>query len=173
MNENTALVTTAAQAAAEATLEAYSNGVAAHIGGDWGRHNVVRVYQENFTDNVAHIATAYSLRLLLTGATETAVIVPLLPVSASSTPGSVPQIVVQPVGVTLTEGSSLTLTVAAISETALTYQWYLDGVAISGATASTYLNTATTSDDAGTYYVIVTNAYGSATSDAVVVVEEA
>jgi hypothetical protein len=43
----------------------------------------------------------------------------------------------------------------------VTYQWYLNGVAISGATGSSYTGSA-----AGTYTVVVSNAFGSTTSSA-------
>lgn len=165
MSVNSALVTEAAQAVAEATLAAYGNGVAAHTGGDWGRHNTLRVHAQTFTDDQGHTASAHVLRMLLTGDNvATAVVVPLLAVGASTTPGSLPQIVVQPASVTVAVGGQLTLIVAAISEAPMSYQWYKDDVAISGATSSSYLNTGVAEIDQGTYHCVVTNQYGSVTS---------
>lgn len=48
-----------------------------------------------------------------------------------------------------------------------TYQWYKNGVAITGATASTYQIASYTDAAAGTYYVVVSNAAGSSTSNKV------
>jgi hypothetical protein len=65
-------------------------------------------------------------------------------------------------------GSNSVLSVVA-SGGSLTYQWYLAGAAISGATAATY-----TASDAGTYYVVVSSSDGSVTSaNAVVTVSSA
>ena len=48
----------------------------------------------------------------------------------------------------------------------LTYQWRRNGVAISGATSSTYSIGSTSASDSGSYTVVVTNSIGSATSSA-------
>lgn len=47
----------------------------------------------------------------------------------------------------------------------MTYQWFKDGVAITGATSSSYTILSVLGSDAGTYYVKVTNAGGSVNSD--------
>jgi hypothetical protein len=93
-----------------------------------------------------------------------------------------PTIVVQPTGQTATVDGNATFSVTA-SGTTLAYQWYrvaysgtelstpTAGVAISGATSSTYeVPTSETaqSNDGDNYYVIVTNNYGSAVSNRVV-----
>jgi hypothetical protein len=46
----------------------------------------------------------------------------------------------------------------------LTYQWYKDSSAISGATSASYTISSAASGDAGSYYVVVTNSAGSTTS---------
>jgi hypothetical protein len=64
-------------------------------------------------------------------------------------------------------GSTATFSVAATGTAPLSYQWYKNGAAVSGATASSYTTPATTSADNGaTFYVVVSNSYGSATSSA-------
>lgn len=47
----------------------------------------------------------------------------------------------------------------------LRYQWYKDGVAINGATSSTYSKLSSVNSDAGTYYCIISNDNGSIQSN--------
>jgi len=63
-----------------------------------------------------------------------------------------------------TVGGTLTLSAAATSPTPTTYQWFLNGVALTGATATTYTRTPLTLADAGLYTVVATNASGPTTS---------
>jgi hypothetical protein len=69
-------------------------------------------------------------------------------------------------GTTLMPGAAATFSVTATSSVACTYQWYKDGLPISGATSSTYSIPYTYSSDAGYYSVVVTNSVGSVTSSA-------
>jgi hypothetical protein len=74
-----------------------------------------------------------------------------------------PLISASPTNLTVTSGASAAFSVSAAG-TAPAYQWRKDGVAIVGATLSTLsLNPAST-NDAGGYDVVVTNACGSVTS---------
>jgi hypothetical protein len=85
-------------------------------------------------------------------------------------PPSAPSIVVQPAGVTNSEGQVARLQVIATGTPPLTYQWYSgtppSGVAIVGATRATYSVTNTAGSgkgwsvpsDSGDYYVVVTGA---------------
>ncbi len=94
--------------------------------------------------------------------------------SLAVTPGNVPPtILTQPVGQTVAAGGTTSFTVVATGTPALSYQWYVipagqkTGTAIAGANSATYgvPTTATTAtNDQDLYYVIVTNAYGQATS---------
>jgi uncharacterized protein (TIGR02145 family) len=76
-------------------------------------------------------------------------------------------ITVQPLSpLTINEGTTATLSVTATGQPTLNYQWYKDGVAISGANNSSYTTTNTISA-AGTYYVTVSttcNVVSSTTS---------
>jgi hypothetical protein len=90
------------------------------------------------------VALATSLSFLLAG--------------CGSSSSSGPLIVAQPVSAAIVDGSNNVLSVVASGDT-LSYQWYLNGSAITGATAATYAAT-----DAGTYYVVVTAADGIITS---------
>lgn len=73
----------------------------------------------------------------------------------------------QPVGTTVVEGSPAAFTVAATGSGTLSYQWYFNGTAISGATSSTFRLSSASLSNAGTYYVVVRNSGSSATSTAV------
>lgn len=62
-------------------------------------------------------------------------------------------------------GDTLTLVVNAGGTPNLFYQWYSNSVAISGANSSVYTKpNFSIAADSGTYFVIVTNSFGSATS---------
>ncbi len=70
----------------------------------------------------------------------------------------------QPLATNVAPGSAVTLTVSASGAAFLAYQWRRDGVAIAGATASTYTLPSAQFADAGTYDVLVMNAQGTLTS---------
>ncbi len=79
-----------------------------------------------------------------------------------------PTITTHPASVSINTGASTTLTVVATGIN-LTYQWSKNGTDISGATASSLAISNATSADARSYVVVVSNAYGSATSNAATV----
>jgi hypothetical protein len=81
-----------------------------------------------------------------------------------------PQIVQQPAGLIVTAGADAVFTVAATGDAPLAYQWAKDGAALPGATAATLTIVHAQVGDAGAYQVSVTNAAGSARSDAVALV---
>jgi hypothetical protein len=70
----------------------------------------------------------------------------------------------QPVDTLLSPGQAATLEVFANGYPALSYQWFKDGAALPGATSSTLVLPAAGGQDAGSYYVVVTNRVGSTTS---------
>ena len=78
-----------------------------------------------------------------------------------------PTITTQPSAQSVTAGQSASLTVAATGSGTLTYQWTKGGTAISGATSATYTIANTTSANAGSYAVVVTNSVSSVTSTSV------
>ncbi len=71
-----------------------------------------------------------------------------------------PVILAHPASATWFVSTSPTLTVVADSATPLSYQWYFDGAAISGATSSALTLTNVQPSQEGQYYVRVTNADG-------------
>jgi len=64
----------------------------------------------------------------------------------------------QPVGNSYCEDDSFTLTSSFTNATG--YQWYKNGVAVSGATSASYTNSSSVTGDTGLYYVIGTNDCG-------------
>ena len=88
-----------------------------------------------------------------------------LTLTVSSTIISPPVITVQPINQNVNLGFSTALYVTVISsDTTQTYQWYLNGEAISGATSSSFTIPSATSANEGLYTVIITNNSGSVTS---------
>ena len=86
--------------------------------------------------------------------------------SGASTPAFPLAITTQPIGVTVAQGAPATFTVATSGSVPLSYQWWKNGVAISGATAATYSIAKVASTDVGSYTVTITIAEGQATSNA-------
>ncbi|MEP7243833.1 MAG: immunoglobulin domain-containing protein [Gammaproteobacteria bacterium] len=78
-----------------------------------------------------------------------------------------PSITTQPQAQTVAVGATATFSVAASGTAPLTYQWSKGGVAISGATSSSYTTPATTAGDSGSSFtVVVSNSAGNVTSSA-------
>ncbi len=65
---------------------------------------------------------------------------------------------------TLAPGAAFSLSVAATGPGKLTYQWQLEGVSIAKATKAVYAVKKAATKDAGSYTVVVRNAFGATTS---------
>ena len=76
-----------------------------------------------------------------------------------------PVITTHPISATVVAGSPVSFSILADGTAPLSYQWKKDGVDIGGATSATYSIAATVAGDTGDYSVVVTNSYGSATSN--------
>ncbi|HEV2195107.1 MAG TPA: immunoglobulin domain-containing protein [Candidatus Acidoferrum sp.] len=86
-----------------------------------------------------------------------------LTVNAAAVP---PSIITQPASLTVTAGQTASFSVATTGTAPLSYQWQKNGVAIGGATSSSYTTPATTSSDNGAQFTVaVSNAAGSVTSN--------
>jgi hypothetical protein len=84
-------------------------------------------------------------------------------------PSVAPAITTQPASQAIVSGKSATFTVAVTGTAPMTYQWKLNGAAISGATSSTYTTPAeTTASNSAQFSVTVSNAAGNATSNSAV-----
>ncbi|PHV10026.1 immunoglobulin domain-containing protein [Chitinimonas sp. BJB300] len=93
---------------------------------------------------------------------------PLNTTTTTTTPANAPTLTSQPASITASLGTAVSLTVAATG-TNLTYQWFKDNVAISGATSATYTIASAAATDSGSYTVQVSNSSGSVTSAPAVV----
>ena len=80
-----------------------------------------------------------------------------------------PTISAAPVTQTIKSGSGLSLSVTASGSNSPSYQWYKDGVLLSGQTTSKLTINTTTTSSAGSYTVVITNWLGSVTSNSAVV----
>jgi hypothetical protein len=79
-----------------------------------------------------------------------------------------PSITQQPRSLTVNPGSNVTFRVKATGSSPLFYKWLLNGAAIPNATNWSLLVPSATTNDAGGYSVVITNALGSATSQVAV-----
>ncbi len=82
--------------------------------------------------------------------------------------GVAPEITSHPASYSISPGGSQTVSVSLRSTTGVTYQWYKDGVAVAGATSSSY-SVGGQPALAGSYTCVITNGVGSTTSRAGVV----
>lgn len=83
-----------------------------------------------------------------------------------ATAATAPVITSQPASLNVAAGATATFTVAATGNPTPTFQWYLGGAAIPGATNSSYTITPVSAAHAGSYTVVVTNVVNSVTSSA-------
>jgi hypothetical protein len=81
-----------------------------------------------------------------------------------NSPGAKPIIQVQPANLSGTPGETVTFYVGALGSPSLSYQWYMGTTNLLNATNSAYTVTNTQASLAGGYSVVVSNAYGTATS---------
>jgi outer membrane protein assembly factor BamB len=79
-------------------------------------------------------------------------------------PNAAPQVVSQPQSQVLPDGGPVLFSVQATGEGPFTYQWFKDGVPISGATADSFLIAAATTSDSGSYTVAISNTQGTTLS---------
>jgi hypothetical protein len=85
---------------------------------------------------------------------------------ATLTVNAPPSITGQPANQTVTQGQPATFGVTANGSATLTYQWQRNQVNIAGATSATYTIGATAlSDNGAKYRCVVTNSFGTATSN--------
>ena len=151
-----AVLAVAARGAGSLSYQWYKDGVA--IGGATGPRFTIGSFQPADTGTYTVVVTNPS------GSATSSL--------ATLTPRGYPVITSQPASQMITAGSTATLSVAATSGTALTYQWrkdgsnLADGGRISGSTGATLTISSAQTADAGSYRVVVTNAAGSTGSTA-------
>lgn len=79
--------------------------------------------------------------------------------------GESPAILTQPRSQSSCLGESIVLAVGATGSQPLSYQWYFNGVIKVGQTTSSLTLSSLQGSDSGPYWVVVSNPYGSATSE--------
>jgi hypothetical protein len=152
VNTNSTVTLSVSAAGTSPTYQWYLNGTA--ISG-------ATTASYTITNAVASNAGSYTVVITNSAGTVTSnaavvSVIPLAPVFTS-----------QPLSQTVNAGSSVTLS-ASGSGLSITYQWYLNNIAIPGATSSTYTIASVTSASAGSYTVKATNGGGSVTSNAAI-----
>ena len=75
-----------------------------------------------------------------------------------------PIITVQPRDTSITAGGAVSLSVLAVGTPPLGFQWRLNGTNLAGATGTTLVLSNISTNDAGAYEVVITNAAGTVTS---------
>lgn len=182
MSSQTSLSTESARNAAVQNTADFTASVAAHVAGDWGKHTQIRVYDQEFpTLALATLAKydehsvvdAKCLRLLVNvNGSPLAIVIPAIPVGVYTGGGTdsgapnaeAPAITLNPVSAELFIGDSYSLQITATGTAPVFYQWTKNGVAIPGATSSTYSLSSFAEADAGNYVCLATNSVGQAAS---------
>jgi uncharacterized repeat protein (TIGR01451 family) len=133
------------------------------INGTWT--NISGATSSTYSINSVTTADAGSYRIVVSNACGEAT-----SNAATLTVNTAPSITQHPQSQTVCAGSSVSFSVGASGTAPLSYQWQklINGnwTNISGATSSTYSIDPVTTDDAGSYRVVVSNACGEATSNA-------
>jgi uncharacterized delta-60 repeat protein len=83
--------------------------------------------------------------------------------------GNVPQITQNAVGTRLRQGQDTLLSITAASATPLSYQWYLNGQAVPGATSASFQIRNIQASQAGLYFPILANRSGTVTGNVAIV----
>lgn len=110
-------------------------------------------------DSVFPSNGAFNWSCVVTDAEGTNITSSTMPVTAYRLPSFTTQ---PPATLSVAIGAAIAIntTPATTSKPSRTYQWYKDGAAVSGQTASNFTKAAAVAGDAGTYYVIMTDANG-------------
>jgi hypothetical protein len=134
-------------------------------------------WQWQFNGNAISSATDPSLTLALVRSTQAGPYSVVITNSFGSTTSEVavltvtdtaPSITSQPVGGTVIAGTNVTFTVGSLGSLPLSWQWNFNGSALPDATNSTLAMAAVTTNQGGSYFVVITNSLGSITSQVAV-----
>jgi len=167
MSVNVSVITTASVDITEATVEGYKTNVAAHVYGDWGAHNEVKVYPEPYYQSAGEKVSDYTLRMKVSdhSGNEITVKLPCFPTSTAFSSTGVPFVLQQPQSQTATVGQEVRFSVTVASPTLASYNWLYAAsgplTVISPAqTNAEYVIPSVTVANAGTYGCLVINAAG-------------
>ena len=128
--------------------------------GDWVNLNTTR----SFTATGLSNDRSYTIQVRARNAVDVSAAVSS---NLNITQANAPTITTQPTSKTITIGQtnfSLSVVAAAVNGETLSYQWYLGGVAISGATTATYTFTGTVASGQGGNYKVIVTATANATT---------
>ena len=185
MATSTSIATEATRTAAVQNAADYTNGIGAHIAGDWAQHNQVnvvapeawRITAASSPADEAHIdhwiSPCYLMRMLVTiGNTDYAIIVPAIPSGvfagngtfAGSPSASAPAFTLQPASGSYTSGQRVVLTVSVEGTPPVILSWTKDGTALGETGTSLSINNFTYLE-VGDYTCIATNALGQTVSN--------
>jgi hypothetical protein len=139
----------------------YRNGIMLSEGGKFTGTNSGTLTINNVTTADAGVYTVKAHLALNSGVAGEA--------SATVVIATTPTISQQPSAAAVCEGAGASLSVVANAQGTITYQWFLDGTAVPGATSASYTIQTMTAARAGIYTVAVTTACGSVTSQAAAV----
>ncbi|BET65195.1 hypothetical protein ASA1KI_01130 [Opitutales bacterium ASA1] len=117
--------------------------------------------RQSRTTFTAEAGVAYAIAVDSAGADSGAVTLRLLQGGGDGTP---PVITRQPPEVSALEGFAASIYVGATGTPPLTYQWWRNGAPLDGATSPLLYIPASQLSDGGSYFVVVTNPFGSTTS---------
>ncbi|HVQ37355.1 MAG TPA: PQQ-dependent sugar dehydrogenase [Pyrinomonadaceae bacterium] len=130
----------------------------------WKRNNVDLADSNSPTYTVASATLADNgakFRCVITNAFGTA-----NSIEVTLTVTAPPNITMPPADQTVNDGQPATFQVSATGSTPLSYQWQRNMVDLAGANSSSYtVSSATSADNGAKFRVVVTNAFGSATSN--------
>lgn len=150
------------------SVASLQGNVLAHVNGDWGYHNALRVYNSAYAQpGGGYTILDKSLRMLLSDpdGVNITIIVPCASTGTNSGIGGGPPIIISsPSDLSLPVGSTAQFTVSIVSQDVPSFQWSKDAVDITGGIYSVYSITNIASADAGTYACLVSNSYGTAVS---------
>jgi hypothetical protein len=136
-----------------------------------GSGTLVYQWRKNGTNLAGATSASYSIPSTSPGDTGSYSVVvtgdcgPVTSNAATLSVGEGPAITAQPSSVDTCSGQIATFTVAA-SGSSPTFQWRKDGVAIAGATGTSYTIAAVSESDEGSYDVVISSSCGSVTSNA-------
>ena len=138
-------------------------------GGDYSNLQQVTITANNPTPTNGLMAplvqwTGATQYVANVNAANTTVNLPAQPVALTAMFAVAPVITTQPASQAVNSGSNATFSVTVYGPSPLTYQWYFNDSALTGATDTNYTLTGVTAINAGSYTVVVTNLYGSVTS---------
>lgn len=135
----------------------------------WKRNNVVIANQTIFQLNIAQATLVDDANYTVTVYNDCgSVTSDIVSLSVNAGPCIPVSINVQPISRNFNTGDSFNLTVGAAGTSPVSYQWRKDGVDISGQTTPTLSFTSADTSNQGSYDCVLTNACGTATSNAAV-----